>query len=123
MKKQRTDRAPSVPGGLASPRSTLISRNFKLGSKRTSIRLEASMWDALAEVCRREGVSLGEQCKQIDAVRRESTLTAAIRVFLLSYFKAAATEEGHASAGHGTLGFARRGGERADRQAGSSGPV
>lgn len=93
---------------LGSRRSTLISRNVKVGFKRTSVRLEATMWDALAEVSRREELSLDELCQRIDSVRVESSLTAAIRVYLLVYFKAAATEEGHASAGHGALGFSRR---------------
>ena len=33
--------------------------------------------------------------------RNQSILTAAIRVFLLSYYQAAATDEGHRRAGHG----------------------
>ena len=56
-----------------------------------------------AEICRREELSVGELCQRIDERRRESTLTAALRVYVLNYFKAAATECGHASAGHGTF--------------------
>lgn len=33
--------------------------------------------------------------------RPQTSLTAAIRVFLMLYYKAAATEEGHRRAGHG----------------------
>lgn len=61
------------------------------------------MWDALGEVCRRESKNANELCTMIDARRNESSLTAAVRVFILAYFMAAATEEGHAIAGHGTL--------------------
>jgi predicted DNA-binding ribbon-helix-helix protein len=61
------------------------------------------MWDALAEICRREDMSLHEICTLIDARRQASSLTAAIRVFALTYFRAAATEDGHASSGHGQL--------------------
>jgi len=61
------------------------------------------MWDALAEICRREGMSLHEVCTLIDARRQASSLTAAIRVFTLTYYRAAATEDGHASSGHGRL--------------------
>jgi hypothetical protein len=43
----------------------------------------------------------------INERRRESSLTAAVRVFILAYFMAAATEEGHASAGHGSLADSR----------------
>jgi len=61
------------------------------------------MWDAVAEICRREELSIGQLCQRVNERRRESTLTAALRVYVLSYFKSAATEQGHASAGHGTF--------------------
>ncbi len=61
------------------------------------------MWDALAEICRREEITVHDLCELIDERRRASSLTAAIRAFIVTYFRAAATEEGHASTGHGTL--------------------
>lgn len=88
--------------------STLVNRNVFIGRHRTSVRLEPVMWDALAEICRREEVTLHEICGLIDSRRQASSLTAAIRVFTLTYFRAAATEEGHASNGHGTLHTGRR---------------
>jgi len=42
--------------------SSLISRNITVSGHRTSMRLEPEMWDALAEVCRREGASLHDVC-------------------------------------------------------------
>ena len=84
--------------------STLVSRNVTMGGRRTSLRLEQTMWDAVSEICWREAISIGQLCQMVDNTRRESTLTAALRVFVLNYFKAASTEEGHASAGHGTFG-------------------
>lgn len=89
---------------VAAAASTLVFHNVTVGSKRTSLRLEQTVWDALAEICRREDLTLSTLCGRINDRRHESTLTAALRVFVLSYFKVAATEEGHASAGHGTLG-------------------
>jgi predicted DNA-binding ribbon-helix-helix protein len=96
--------------------STLVNRNVSIGGRRTSLRLEPTMWDALEEICRREDMTQHELCATIDERRRASSLTAAVRVFILTYFRAAATEEGHASIGHGTLyktsarvGSARRG--------------
>ena len=92
---------PQAMGGGSS--STLVNRNVFVGERRTSLRLEPVMWDALAEICRREEMSLRELCGAIDSRRQASSLTAAIRVFILTYFRAAATEEGHASIGHGRL--------------------
>jgi len=60
------------------------------------------MWDALQHLCHRESKSLNQLVTEIDRQRLESTLTAAIRVYLLQYFSAAATDEGHRLAGHGT---------------------
>ena len=81
--------------------STLVSGNVTVDGKRTSMRLEPAMWEALREVCAREGRSMNALVTQIDRGRAQSTLTAAIRVYLLAYFKAAATEEGHRVARHG----------------------
>lgn len=83
--------------------STLVNRNVIVGRRRTSLRLEPAMWESLAEICRREDISLHDLCTLIDRRRHASSLTAAIRVFILAYFRAAATEAGHASVGHGTL--------------------
>ena len=88
--------------------STLVNRNVFVGRRRTSLRLEPAMWDALAEICRREDLNLHELCALIDERRRASSLTAAIRVFVVNYFRSAATEEGHASMGHGALYKAQR---------------
>ena len=68
--------------------STLINRNVSLGGRRTSFRLEQGMWDALDEICHREAVGLGALFEQLDQRRRESSLTAAIRVYILSYYRA-----------------------------------
>jgi predicted DNA-binding ribbon-helix-helix protein len=59
------------------------------------------MWDALAEIARREGRTVHDICLKADRSRRQSTLTAGLRVYILSYFREAATTEGHAIAGHG----------------------
>lgn len=83
--------------------STLVNRNVLLANRRTSLRLEPAMWEALEEVCRREGITIHDVSAMVDSGRSASTLTAAIRVFVLGYFRRAATETGHARAGHGRL--------------------
>lgn len=96
------DRAGSGEQARAgSTRSTLVNRNVTVEGHRTSIRLEPAMWEALNMVCKRENKSLNELVTVIALGRNQSTLTAAIRVFLLMYFQAAATDEGHLRAGHG----------------------
>lgn len=92
----------------------LKSRNVTVAGRRTSLRLEASMWEALAEIAERERLSVSNLCTSIkhrideQARARGSapddsgvTLASAIRVFLAAYFRCAATDDGHALAGHG----------------------
>jgi predicted DNA-binding ribbon-helix-helix protein len=81
--------------------STLVSRNVTLFDRRTSMRLEPAMWDALEEISRREGRTIHDICSMVDLQRRESSLTAALRVFIVAYFRSAATDQGHANVGHG----------------------
>lgn len=82
--------------------STLVSRNVTIAGHRTSCRLEPFMWDALYDICARERVTIHTLCTRISERKDANTsLTAAIRVFALAYFRAAATEEGHMRASHG----------------------
>jgi predicted DNA-binding ribbon-helix-helix protein len=83
--------------------STLVNRNVTIHGRRTSLRLEAAMWDALQEIAARERRSLHQLCERVEETRAESSLTAGVRVFILGYFRAAASEAGHAAAGHGRL--------------------
>jgi predicted DNA-binding ribbon-helix-helix protein len=92
-------------GDLNSAPSTplqLVSGNVRVRGRRTSVRLEPALWDALREICRREAKSVHDLITEIAELRIQSTLTASIRVFLMNYFKAAATEDGHRRAGHGS---------------------
>jgi predicted DNA-binding ribbon-helix-helix protein len=82
--------------------STLISKNIKVFGKRTSVRLEPAMWSALHEIAERENSTIHQLCSAVHRTKPlETTLTAALRVFLMLYYRAAATEEGHRRAGHG----------------------
>lgn len=84
------------------PKTALISRNITVNKRRTSIRLEAQMWVALREIADREKCSVHDICGVIASKKSENiTLTASIRIFLMLYFKAATTEDGHKRAGHG----------------------
>lgn len=83
-------------------KSSLVSRNITILGRRTSVRLEPEMWMAMKSIAKREGCSIHELCSLISLRKRDNTsLTAAIRVFIMLYFKASSTEEGHARAGHG----------------------
>lgn len=87
---------------LDTKKTALVSRNITVNKRRTSIRLEAQMWVALKDIAKREQCTIHDIC-QVIAIRKSEniTLTAAIRIFLMLYYKSASTEEGHKRAGHG----------------------
>lgn len=80
----------------------LISRNVKVSDKRTSIRLERQMWTSFKSIAERENCTIHDLCSLIASNKKKGiSLTASIRIFIMMYFKAAATEIGHRRAGHG----------------------
>jgi predicted DNA-binding ribbon-helix-helix protein len=88
------------------PRERLVSRNVRVAGHRTSVRLEPAMWEALRRICEREHSSIHDLVTAVAERQPASSLTAAIRVYLLIYFQAAATDDGHRRAGHGGIEMA-----------------
>ena len=64
------------------------------------MRLEPEQWDAVQEICQREGINLRELLAHAESAACPGGRTGAFRVFILRYFQAASTEEGHLAAGH-----------------------
>jgi predicted DNA-binding ribbon-helix-helix protein len=66
------------------------------------MRLEPQEWSALDEICAREKVSLNDISTSVASHKGIGTsVTSAIRVFVMRYFQVASTQEGHIKAGHG----------------------
>jgi predicted DNA-binding ribbon-helix-helix protein len=83
--------------------SRLVNRNVVAERGRTSMRLEPELWDALNEICEREERDMSTLVRQVESAGHAGGRTSAIRVFILNYFRTAATEPGHAGAGHGPI--------------------
>lgn len=85
--------------------SSLINRNITTLHGRSSMRLEPEVWSAITEICHRQGVTLAQFVQQVEGAHSmdEGTLSSAVRVAVLEYYRAAATEAGHTAAGHGPL--------------------
>ncbi len=81
--------------------SRLINRNVTSTNGRTSMRLEPELWAALEEICHRELMTLADLVRAIEQRRHPGGRTSAVRVFVLNYFRDAASEDGHRTAGHG----------------------
>jgi predicted DNA-binding ribbon-helix-helix protein len=69
-----------------------ICRNVTIAGRRTSVRMEAVLWDSLFEICEREALGLHDLCTRIDRARTSGGLTAALRVFILCYFREASRQ-------------------------------
>jgi predicted DNA-binding ribbon-helix-helix protein len=81
----------------------LVNRNVIARGGRTSMRLEPELWDALQEIGKREKKDVSTLVRQVEAAGYAGGRTSAIRVFITTYFRSAATEMGHAAFGPSSL--------------------
>jgi predicted DNA-binding ribbon-helix-helix protein len=80
---------------MASPQprprdpSSLPIRNVVVAGHRTSVRLESVMWDSLRDIARRRDIGLNDLVTEIDGQREGLGLTAAIRVYIVDFYRSA----------------------------------
>jgi len=77
-----------------------MSRNIVVNGHRTSMRLEEAGWEAIDDICRHENISLNDLCTAIDQRRSNSSRTAAVRAFIITYFRQLVAESGILPGGH-----------------------
>ncbi|MEZ0226972.1 MAG: ribbon-helix-helix domain-containing protein [Alphaproteobacteria bacterium] len=83
------DEEPGIPG--PSGDSSLVVKSIRIHHRRTSVRLEPEMWNALYEVAEMEGLTIHDICAKVDDKRaRKATFSSALRVYLLRYYRNAA---------------------------------
>ncbi|TWB43262.1 ribbon-helix-helix domain-containing protein [Nitrospirillum pindoramense] len=76
-----------------APRS-LVPRSVRVGTRRTSMRLEPQFWTGLDLLARQEGCQISELLDVIDRSRdAETSLSSAVRVVVVSYFQWLASVE------------------------------
>src|SRR5881275_1950960 len=83
-----------APRGADSPPSSLVIHNVVVSGRRTSVRLEPVMWEALQDIARRQERTVHDLVTQIDRERTASSLTAAIRVYIVAFYRSAASLAG-----------------------------
>ena len=82
---------PAGPEPVQKLAGSLIGKNVRIDGRRTSVRLEPEMWEALHEVAGLEKCSIHDLCSAVNEERApEASFTAALRVFLMLYFRNAA---------------------------------
>ena len=67
--------------------SDRIRKNVSIDHRRTSISLEAQVWDSLSEICDKESVGIDGLCTMVAERRQESSMSSALRVFGMTYFR------------------------------------
>ena len=67
--------------------SQLVSKNIIIHGKRTSIRLEPDLWEALSHISQLKKVNIHEVCSIIRDSYKNIKLTSAIRVYILNYYR------------------------------------
>lgn len=66
-----------------TPETSLISRNVTIDGRRTSIRLEPELWEALRLVSRMEGKTINQLCTSIARHQNLGGFTSAVRVYIV----------------------------------------
>jgi predicted DNA-binding ribbon-helix-helix protein len=75
---------------MARERSRLLNRQVGTREGRTSMLLAPELWDALRDICRREGVTLSELVDRVWAAKPGGSRTSAVVVFVVEYYRARA---------------------------------
>jgi predicted DNA-binding ribbon-helix-helix protein len=75
-----------------------VIHNIVVDRHRTSVRLEPMMWDALQDIAQRLRQTMNDLVTTIDRERTASSLTAAIRVYIVDFYRAAALSAGQPQA-------------------------
>ena len=64
-----------------------LKHNVRVGGRRTTIVLEAYVWDSIDSMLDREGVSLDTFCADVDDTRLHSSMASSARLVVLAYFR------------------------------------
>src|SRR5207248_11718115 len=67
--------------------SMLVIRNIVVRGKRTSVRLEPEMWEALQEIVQMQGLTINQLVTQLNRRRSDSSLTSTIRVYIVEFYR------------------------------------
>jgi len=68
-------------------KSLITKRSIGIAGHRTSVSLEDAFWGGLREIAKGRGETLTELVGSIDAERKFSNLSSAIRLFVLGFYR------------------------------------
>jgi predicted DNA-binding ribbon-helix-helix protein len=72
---------------MAGSKDHAILRNVRIAGRRTSVKLEAAMWEGLFELCARTGLSVDQVCQSAAEMPSDLSFSARLRVLILDYYR------------------------------------
>ena len=69
----------------------LKKQNITIAGRRTSLVMDVYFWDCLQTLLWQETISLNDFCMKVDRCRRHSSLTSAIKLAILIYYRSLAS--------------------------------
>ena len=73
-------------------KSLVTKRTVVVGTRKTSVGVEAPFWEALKEIAAAENLSLKELVTRINRDRQKPNLSSAIRLYVLDHYRQLASE-------------------------------
>jgi predicted DNA-binding ribbon-helix-helix protein len=68
-------------------KSPVVRHSIRLGGRTTSVALENVFWHSLKEIARRHRMTVTALVEEINAQRRHSNLSSALRLFVLEFYR------------------------------------
>ena len=75
-------------------KSAIVKRSVELNGHKTSVSLEDEFWNGLRQIAETQKTPLPNLLQSIDSGRGVANLSSAIRVFVLSHYRAQAAAHG-----------------------------
>jgi predicted DNA-binding ribbon-helix-helix protein len=67
-------------------KSPILKHSIMVRNRKTSISLEEEFWTAFRDIAKAHGLSLMALLSDVDAERKQSNLSSAIRLFVLNHY-------------------------------------
>ena len=68
-------------------KSLVTKRTVVVGTRKTSVAIEAPFWEALKEIAAAENLSLKELVTRINGERKRPNLSSEIRLYVLDHYR------------------------------------
>ena len=86
--RESDTRLPHNRAAALDMKSAIIKRSIELNGHKTSVSLEDEFWTSLRSIAHAQNISLPALLQIIDQGREGANLSSAIRVHVLSYYRA-----------------------------------